>query len=373
LLAVLVSVPIVAFPLALAYLVWRRVSVLGRVSRRLTLLMVVLSALACAAAAYVERVVLAWTGLSIEVSKTGAGGALLAMFGLVAPLEEALKVLVVWPLYRSRRIDGVRLGLCYAAAAGGGFAATRTALALFAAHGAWAVVGRCLLAAPAQLFFAGVWGYALGSRQHRARWFSLAWFGSTLAHGLYQHIVWGRGAGLLLMLLPLCAFMAFGAWVALRDVAPEPDRFSLLPEPPSLQKMREALRPADQRLMVRWIAIGAFVTLGLILLLVSLTVVLGNRVGIDFSLADESDMRASAPLILLGMAVLLAFPLAGYLIARASSAHSVLEPALSSGLALSALIAILLTTAPIGVLFALAIAPLAFGLACGGAWIGIER
>jgi hypothetical protein len=372
LLKVLLSVPIVAFPLALAFLVWRRVSVLGRVSRRLTLLMVALGALACAGALYVERLVLGWTGLSIELSKSGAGGALLAMFGLVAPLEEALEVLVVWPLYRSRRIDGPRLGLCYAAAAGGGFAAVRTAFMLFGAHAAWAAIGRCLLAAPAQLFFAGLWGYALGNRGRR-RWFSLAWLAATLAHGLYQHIVWGRGAALILLLLPLCAFMAVGAWVALRDVAPEPEHFSILPEPPSLQKLRDALRPADQRLMLRWIAIGAFVTLGLMLLLVSLTVVLGNRLGIDFSLAEESDMRASAPLILLGLAVLLAFPLAGYLIARASAAHSVLEPALSSGLALSALVAMLLATAPIGVLFALAIAPLAFGLACGGAWIGIDR
>jgi hypothetical protein len=29
--------------------------------------------------------------------------------------------------------------------------------------------------------------------------------------------------------------------------------------------------------------------------------------------------------------------------------------------------------APIGVLFALAVAPIALGLACGGAWIGLER
>jgi hypothetical protein len=243
-------------------------------------------------------------------------------------------------------------------------------LALWAEHAAWSAIGRCLLAAPAHLFFAGLGGYALG---RRGRWFSLAWLAATLAHGLYQHIVWGRGAGLLLMLLPLCAFMALGTWVALRDVAPEPERFSILPEPPSLQVMRDALRPADQKLMVHWIVIGAFVTLGLMLLLVSLTVLLGHRVGIDFSLADESDMRASAPLILLGLAVLLSFPIAGFLIARASSAQSVLEPALSSGLALSALVAMLLATAPIGVLFALAIAPLAFGLACGGAWIGIER
>ena len=100
---------------------------------------------------------------------------------------------------------------------------------------------------------------------------------------------------------------------------------------------------------------------------------LGHRMGVDFSLADESDVRSTGPLILLGAAVLLAFPIAGFLVAKASAAHSVLEPALAAGLALTALVAMLFVTAPVGVLFALAVAPLAFGLACGGAWIGLER
>ena len=137
--------------------------------------------------------------------------------------------------------------------------------------------------------------------------------------------------------------------------------------------MREALSPVDHRLMVRWILIGAFVTLGLVIALLGVAVVLGHRLGVDFSLANESDVRSSGPLILLGAAVLLAFPIAGYLVAKASAAHSVLEPALAAGLALAALVAMLFMTAPIGVLFALAVAPLAFGLACGGAWIGLER
>jgi hypothetical protein len=40
--------------------------------------------------------------------------------------------------------------------------------------------------------------------------------------------------------------------------------------------------------------------------------------------------------------------------------------------ALALIIAILALVAPLGVLFALAVAPLAFGQACGGAWIGLE-
>jgi RsiW-degrading membrane proteinase PrsW (M82 family) len=368
---------LVLLPLGLAFLVWRRVSVLGRVSRRLTIVMAVGGALSALFAAYVERVLLAFTGLTLDVATSGASGALLATFLLAAPLEEALKVGVVWPLYRTRRIDTPRLGVCYAAAAGAGFSAVKGLLSVIIGAGAGITVLRALVSVPAQLFFAGLWGYALGTRRRSrgGHWFSLAWLAATLLHGLHDHIVWGRGPGLLVTVIPLFVFMGVGAWVALRDVAPDSlsPHHSLLPDPPSLHSMREALRPVDHRLMVRWIAIGAFVTLGLIIALLAAAVVIGHRLGVDFSLADESDVRSSGPLILLGAAVLLAFPIAGYLVAKASAAHSVLEPALAAGLALAALVGMLFMTAPIGVLFALAVAPLAFGLACGGAWIGLER
>jgi len=373
----LASLLLVLFPLGLGLLVWRRVSVLGPVSRRLTLVMGLGGALAALFAAYFEKLVLSFTGLSLDVATSGVGGALLATFLLAAPLEEALKVSVVWPLYRSRRIDGPRLGVCYAVAAAAGFSAVKGVMQVLLGAPGGVTVLRALVSIPAQLFFAGLWGYALGTQgpPRRGRWFSLAWLSATLLHGLYDHIVWGRGPGFLVTVIPLFVFMGVGAWIALRDVAPDAlsDLHSMVPDPPSLRMLREALRPVDHRLMVRWIVIGAFATLGLMIALVAGAVFLGHRMGIDFSLADESDMRSSGPLILLGAAVLLAFPIAGFLVARASAAHSVLEPALAAGLALAALVAMLFLTAPIGVLFALAAAPLAFGLACGGAWIGLER
>ena len=365
------------FPLGLAFLVWRRVSVLGRVSRRLTIAMAVGGALVALFAAYFERFVLSFTGLSLDVATSGAGGALLATFLLAAPLEEALKVGVVWPLYRTRRIDAPRLGVCYASAAGAGFSAIKGVLVLVLGAPGGVTLLRALLSVPAELFFAGLWGYALGLRgpNRRGHWFSFAWLAATLLHGLYAHIVWGRGPGFLVTVIPLFLFMGVGAWVALRDVAPDSlmPQHSVFPDPPSLHSLREALRPVDHRLGLRWIVIGAFATLGLMIALLGLAVLLGHRIGVDFSLADESDVRSTGPLVLLGAAVLLAFPIAGYLVAKASAAHSVLEPALAAGLALAALVAMLFVTAPVGVLFALAVAPLAFGLACGGAWIGLER
>jgi len=70
----------------------------------------VFGALAAAAGVHAERLVLGWTDLSFEVRASGANGALLAMFLLAAPLEESLKVLVVWPLYRRRRFGSGRIG-----------------------------------------------------------------------------------------------------------------------------------------------------------------------------------------------------------------------------------------------------------------------
>lgn len=200
-----------------AYFVFRRVSSLGRVSRRLAGTALFFGAVVGLVAVAIERAVLAFTELSFDVRAAGTGSALLASFLLAAPLEEAGKTLVVWPLYRMRRIDGPRLGLCYAVAAAGGFAAALGVSRLFSAP--WdAVLGlRVLCAVPAQLFFAGVWGYALGARRGQsASWFSIAWLGSVALHGLYMHIVWGRGPGFLVAVVPLLAFMALGAASVLR-------------------------------------------------------------------------------------------------------------------------------------------------------------
>jgi hypothetical protein len=359
-----------------AYFVFRRVSVLGRVSRRLAAIALGAGALLGLIAMAIERAVLSFTELSFDVKTSGMASALLASFLLAAPLEEALKTLVVWPLYRMRRIDGPRLGLCYAVAAAAGFSAAFGLARLFSPHADGLLGLRVLCEVPAQLFFAGVWGYALGTRRGQSGgWFAAGWLVSVALHGLYTHIVWGRGPGFLVAVVPLLAFMVIGAGSVLREVSPERQTLGRLhlPEPPRLSLVTEALNPRDQPLMLRWVVLGAFVNVGLMFTLLVAAVALGHRLGVDFSAADESDMTSAGPLALLGAALLAAFPLAGYLVARASSTAGVLEPALAAALALASIIAILALVAPLGVLFALAVAPLAFGLACGGAWIGLER
>ena len=92
---------------------------------------------------------------------------------------------------------------------------------------------------------------------------------------------------------------------------------------------------------------------------------------VDFTTVDEGEVTGIIPLAMLGLGVLLAFPASGYLVARASGADSVLEAALSTGLAIVGTLVMLGLAAPVAVVFALAFAPIAFGLACAGAWVGI--
>lgn len=355
------------------YLVWRRMTRLAHVSRRLTLYAGSAGALAGAAAVFVERLVLDATGLDFDVSVSGTTGALMATFLLAAPLEEAGKVLVVWPLYRTRRVDGSRLGVCYAAITAAGFAAVEAAWALATRDFAWIDLLRTTASTASHLFCAGAWGYALGAGRVQGRWFGPTWLGAVLLHGLFDHIVWGRGPGYLAAAVPLLAFMALGASAVFREIAPEPNGAGARVEPPTLMQVQQALRAGEKPVMLRWVFGGAFVTLGLVITLVACSIFVGHRFGFDFTLADEADVRSATPLLLLGTAVLLAFPIAGFLVARASASPTLLEPTLATLLALAAMVTVLALTAPVAVLFALAVAPVAVGLSCGGAWIGLER
>ena len=205
-------------------------------------------------------------------------------------------------------MGSARLGLAYAVAAAAGFAAVKTVLTVLPAGDEIGLV-RSMISAPAQLFFAGVWGYALGAARLHDHWFRAAWFVSMLLHGLYDHIVWGRGPGLLVAALPMLLFMVIGTVMALR--AEEPVAHLAIIEPPTIEAVRARLAHPERPVMLRWIIAGAFVTLGLIVALVAGAIVLGNRFASDFSLADEADVRSSGPLLLLGIAVLAAFPLSG--------------------------------------------------------------
>src|SRR5690606_22470299 len=104
-----------------------------------------------------------------------------------------------------------------------------------------------------------------------------------------------------------------------------------------------------------------------------LAVIIGHRIGIDFAAADEGDVRANGPLVLLGAAVSSAFPVAGYLVAKASGTRSLIEPAFGAALSLVAFVIALTLAAPITVVSALPRLAVAIALTCVGAWFGLGR
>jgi len=256
--------------------------------------------------------------------------------------------------------------------------------------GIWIV--RILLALPAHLFFASLWGYALGRAKQVKRpgvMFPATWFAATVGHAFYAHFVYGRGPGALVAAVPMLLAMALVAVLIARDLrargdrAPDHDpafggRLSLAPlsgptssnRPPSLRAMREALRRADRPIMLRWIAIGALVTIGAMLVGLAASIAFGHYAHVDFAAVDEHDVSTTAPVALLGAGLLAAFPVSGFLVARGSGLPTLLEPALSAAFAIAATLVLLGLAAPIAMVFALAFSPVAFALACAGAWVG---
>lgn len=343
---------------------------------------VLLGVLSFAPAWLFEGWVESWAGLDEHARTSDAPGFLYA-FLVAAPVEQGLKVLAVMPVRRSPRFASAGDGILYASAASIGFVSAHNA-ELFSAGGVAMIdLVRALLAVPAHVFFAAAWGFALGreaekgARRLRGRAFDVTLLAAMVFNGIYDHIVFGRGQTALLATLPILAAMAAIAFVAVRslqsDEAPERmSRFSIVP--PTINEVRAALSRSEQPVKVGWIGLGALVTIGVITSALAGAVALGTRIGVDFAAVDRADGAGSAaPLILLGSAALLAFPVAGYLVSRASASRGVLEAAIAAALAIAGALVMLGLAAPVAVVFALAFAPVALGLACAGAWMGAAR
>lgn len=343
-----------------------------------------LGALLSGVALYLEQRAAAWTGLDLRTDVAGDAGALLFLFALVAPFNEAAKVAATWPAFLSRHFDEPYDGIVYSSAAALGFAAVENAMLLRSAPIGWVSVLRALLALPAHLFFGALWGYALGRAKQSKRpgaIFPAAWVFATACHALYTHLNYGRGSGALVATIPLLLAMGLISVFAANDLRQRGPRLSqavpstrgsfvYVSVPPSLRSVREAMRKADQPIVLRWVMYGALVTLGAIFAAVAVAVGVALWAHIDFASVTEEDVMSTGPVAILGAAILAAFPLSGYLIAKASGLRSLLEPALAVGLAIVLLLFFLGVAAPIAVLFALAFSPVAWGLACAGAWVG---
>jgi hypothetical protein len=332
-----------------------------------------------------QRRIEAWAGLDEHARTSTDLTALVYALLVAAPLEQGLKVAAVVPAWRSRYFVAQRDGVLFGAAAALGFISAHNA-ELFLDPAATALdVGRGALAAPAHVFFAAAWGWALGreakespQRRFGGRVFNVTWLVAMLFNGVYDHIVFARSGAALLAATPLVLVMGVVAFYARRSldagepVTRRPRRLSIAP--PSLSAVRAALWRTERPVMVGWIPIGALVTIGVITAALVGAVALGRRLGLDFAAVDRGDGSSAAapPLILLGAAALAAFPVAGWLVARASSSRSVLESAIAAALAIAGALVLLGLAAPVAVVFAIAFAPIALGLACAGAWVGIR-
>ena len=371
-------------PLVLGAVLWRR----SRATRDIPAVRAVL----VAAGAYVlawacqfaELGLWNWTGLSLSAEAGPESEALLAMFLFAAPLEEGAKVLGIWPLYSARRLLYARHGIVLSAVAGAGFAAGETSSLIAFGDGQGLTMVRALLAIPPHVLCAVMWGTTLGARA-RTGWFALAWAAATLLHGLFDHIVFGRGPGVIALAVPLLLTMlalayAIARRASSRERALEPARrygvddghgAAGWSEPPSVRDVWQALEPKQEPLMLHWIVLGTLVTAGIGLVTLGAGLYAGHMMGLDFAAADEADVRSNGPLLFLATAVGTAFPIAGYLVARASGARSVLEPGLGAALAVLGAVLFLSVTTPIAAVVALALAPIAFVLAATGAWFAI--
>lgn len=352
----------------------------------LVLLVFVLGAIAKSGTSLLEGRALVWTGLELGAAGEAGTGSTLFLVGFVAPLREVAKVAAMWPAYRSRWFDEPLDGLVYATASALGFAAVESALVLRAHPSGLIWFARVALALPAHVFFACAWGYALGRSKRSKRpgaMFPLTWLVATGAHALYAHLVYGRGPGALVATVPLLLAMGLPVLLSIRDLGARGDgssRTSMLLErvssfyivsaPPSLGTVREAMRRDGQRITFRWVLFGALVTVGGMALGLAASIAFGHWAHVDFSVVDEHDVSTTAPVALLGSGILLAFPVSGFLVARASSLPTLLEPALASALAILLVLVLLGLAAPVVLVFALAFSPIAWALACAGAWVG---
>lgn len=349
----------------------------------------VLGAIAAGVAFFIQYRAAHFTGLDARISGAGNSGRILFLFALVAPVREAAKVAACWPAFRSKHFDEPYDGIVYSSVAALGFAVVENALVLHQnpVGAIWWL--RVLVALPAHVFFACLWGYALGRAKQSKRpgaIFPLAWMLASAGHGLYVHFIEGRGPGALVAVAPLLLFMGLVSFFAGRDLRARGERESHAPgpfsnrlsrisaayvsAPPSLAAVRAALKKSEQPIKVRWIVFGALVTIGAMVAGIAAMIIVGRWAQVDFSVVDEHDLATTGPVALLAAGLLAAFPVSGYLVARASNAGTLLEPALATALALVVTIVILGLAAPMALVFALAFSPIAWALACAGAWVG---
>jgi hypothetical protein len=320
---------------------------------------------------------LGWTTL---VKTSGAAVALAASVGIVAPLEQTALVVVMWPVYRAHRLERLGTAISAGVLAAAGFGVVQSVTVMATATSAW-MLAPVFANFVARVFCAGIWSSCLSmSHASYRHFFPLGWLLGFILDGFVRHLVEGRGSGWMVVAFPLLLAMLLIAWFIRAKLLGErksvvfvrPSRLGILVDPHGIGTMRAAWQHAHRPALLHWIVGGAFVSFGANIVGFSAGIAVARFLRIDLSRVNETDVGAMAPLAILGGAVLLSYPIAGYLTAKASAADSVFEPGMAALISIFALTVLLSLTAPVTIVLGLALAPVAFGLACLGAWMGLS-
>ncbi len=304
-------------------------------------------------------------------------------FLLAGPLEQAALAGATLPALRSPYNDSPSSALRLILATSIGLVVAKATI-FGAAHPPSALLAvRVLTMGVGEVALAGMWGYVLAVTRRRTlggSGFRAAWIAAVVFGGALDHLLFLRGDGALVAAIPLATFTASVALFLGRSVSRRPqqapqrrNRYLRAP-PPTLTALREALRRSERPVLLGWVIFGALVTVGVVTASFAASVYFGHRLGIDFAAVDRGrgGVDTAAPLVLLGVGLLGGFPIAGFLVARASRSATVMEPALAAGIAIFAFAVLLGAAAPVALVFAIAGAPIAFALACIGAWTGLR-
>ncbi len=308
---------------------------------------------------------------------------LVGSFLIIGPVEEMFKFFAVLVVVANSHVfDEPVDALVYAGAAALGFASLENGFYCVGA-GAEVYIPRAIMAVPAHLMFAGVWGWGLGFWRFRQPnvlgmlVFLVMFAVASVAHGAYDAMLFSKNVWLVLLvvvLLTVLFFMNVGFFWHARKISPY--RWSVLPEPDKQKRRRDVKLRQMRGLSIGWIAGGTGIYLGVVLVnlvLVGAVFVLHVGTGAFTGIEKGHVGFAMVSLYVLALMAMVAldFFVAGVVIGRLSRGRTILEPAISAILALSLITVLIPSGLGTWVFFVLVMsAPAIFAVGCFGGWLG---